>query len=141
MTSSPRQRGQILILLAAYYFFGGAASSVILYLQGYSPRDLKKAVASVVTDEARKDAAQAEIDYWAKLLKSQNKDLAKSEKKIVKLAKQHDATRQEVDAIAANMDVSIRKMDSRFLDARFGIKEHVTPAEWDAIWARLKQGG
>jgi predicted nucleic acid-binding Zn-ribbon protein len=141
MTAVPRQRGQILILLAAYYFFGGAASSILLYLQANSPRDLKKAVASVVTDEARKDAAQSEIDYWAKLLKSQTKDLAKSQKKIVKLARQHDATRPQFDRITADMDESVRKMDSRFLDARFRIKGHVTQAEWTAMWAGLKQGG
>jgi hypothetical protein len=29
-------------------------------------------------------------------------------------------------------------MDSRFLDARFRIKEHLTQPEWDALWAQLK---
>jgi hypothetical protein len=138
MTAAPRQRGQVLILLAAYLFFGGAASTLVLYL-GYSPRELKKAVASVVTDVSRKDAAQSEIAYWAKLLKSQNKDLAKSQKKFLKLARRHDATRAEADLMTANMDAPIRQMDSRFLDARFRIKEHLTQAEWDAVWVQLRK--
>ena len=136
--TATRQRGQVLILLAAYLFFGGAASTLLLYLHGHSPRELKKAVASVVDDESRKDAAQSEIAYWAKLLKSQNKDLAKAQKKFLKLARRHDATRAEADLMTAKMDGSIRQMDSRFLDARFRIKEHLTQPEWDALWAQLK---
>ena len=137
MTALPRQRGQILILLAMYLFLGGAASTVLLYNNAYSPRELKKAVASAVTDETRKDAAQSEIAYWAKMLKSQNKDLGKAQKKFVKLAKRHDATRAQADQITAKMDTSIRQMDSRFLDARFGVKKHLTQAEWNAMWAHL----
>jgi hypothetical protein len=132
------QRGQILILLAAYLFFGGAASTVLLYNQGYSPRALKKAVASVVTDESRRNAAQSEISYWSKALKAQNKDLGKAQKKMVKLARQHDATRAEADSIVANMDDSILRMDRSFLDARFQLKGQLTQAEWDALWVRLE---
>jgi hypothetical protein len=95
-------------------------------------------VASVVTDESRKDAAQSEIAYWAKLLKSQNKDLARAQGKFLKLARRHDATRAEADRMTATMDTSIRQMDSRFLDARFRIKGHLTQAEWDGIWLQLK---
>jgi uncharacterized UPF0160 family protein len=132
------QRGQILILLAAYLFFGGAASTVLLYNQGYSPRALKKAVASVVTDESHRNAAQSEISYWSKALKAQNKDLGKAQKKMVKLARQHDATRAEADRIVANMDDSILRMDRSFLDARFQLKGQLTQAEWDALWVRLE---
>jgi len=132
------QRGQILILLAAYLFFGGAASTVLLYNQGYSPRALKKAVANVVTDESRRNAAQSEISYWSKALKAQNKDLGKSQKKMVKLARRHDATRAEADRIVANMDDSILRMDRSFLDARFQLKGRLTQAEWDALWVRLE---
>ena len=132
------QRGQILILLAAYLFFGGAASTVLLYNQGYSPRALKKAVANVVTDESRRNAAQSEISYWSKALKAQNKDLGKSQKKMVKLARRHDATQAEADRIVANMDDSILRMDRSFLDARFQLKGRLTQAEWDALWVRLE---
>jgi hypothetical protein len=134
-----KQRGQILILLAVYLFFGGAASTVLLYNHGYSPRELKKAVASVVADEVRRDAAQSEIKYWSKALEAQNKDLGKAQKKIVKLARQHDATRAEADRIVANMDDSIRRMDRSFLDARFQLKGQLTQAEWDALWGRLEK--
>jgi hypothetical protein len=137
MTAIPTQRGQVLILLAAYLFFGGAASTVLLYNHGYSPRELKKAVKNVVTDEARRNAAQSEISYWSKALEAQTKDLGKTQKQIVKLARQHDATRLEADRIAANMDQSIRKMDRSFLDARFQLKGQLTEVEWDAMWVRL----
>jgi molecular chaperone GrpE (heat shock protein) len=112
---------------------------VLLYNHGYSPRELKKAVASVVADEVRRDAAQSEIKYWSKALEAQNKDLGKAQKKIVKLARQHDATRAEADRIVANMDDSIRRMDRSFLDARFQLKGQLTQAEWDALWGRLEK--
>lgn len=137
MSSASRHRGQILILIAAYLFFGGAASIALLHLPGASPRELKKAVLEVIADEPRRQAAGAVIDQWDKVLKAQKKAITKAREKTVKLVRRHDATRMDAEGLVATVDESIRGMDSSFLDARFGLREQFTRAEWEAAWARL----
>jgi hypothetical protein len=134
-----RQRGQVLILLFGFMFFGGASSTALLYLHGHSPDDLKKAVKSVVTDQSRSKAARSGIDQWEKELEAQLKRLGKERENFVKLARRHDATRLQADAISATVDESIREMDRGMLDARFRLKEQLTGAEWDAMMARLNE--
>ena len=135
MMSLPRERGQVLILLGIWLFFGGgAASALVVYDR--SPKETKKVVKRVITDDGRRDVILADISQWEKNLKRQDKEVNAGRKELLEILRRKEAVRSEVEPITAKLDRTFLEMDRNFLDVRFRVKEQVTSAEWAQMVAR-----
>ena len=135
MKVRPRERGQVLILLGIWLFFGGgAASALVVYDR--SPKETKKVVKRVITDDGRRDVILADISQWEKNLKRQDKEVNAGRKELLEILRRKEAVRSEVEPITAKLDRTFLEMDRNFLDVRFRVKEQVTSAEWAQMVAR-----
>jgi len=135
MKVHPRERGQVLILLGIWLFFGGgAASALVVYDR--SPKETKKVVKRVITDDGRRDVILADISQWEKNLKRQDKEVNAGRKELLEVLRRKEAVRSEVEPITAKLDRTFLEMDRNFLDVRFRVKEQVTSAEWAQMVAR-----
>ena len=135
MKVRPRERGQVLILLGIWLFFGGgAASALVVYDR--SPKETKKVVKRVITDDGRRDVILADISQWEKNLKRQDKEVDAGRKELLEILRRKEAVRSEVEPITAKLDRTFLEMDRNFLDVRFRVKEQVTSAEWAQMVAR-----
>jgi hypothetical protein len=135
MKVRPRERGQVLILLGIWLFFGGgAASALVVYDR--SPKETKKVVKRVITDDGRRDVILADISQWEKNLKRQDKEVNGGRKELLEILRRKEAVRSEVEPITAKLDRTFLEMDRNFLDVRFRVKEQVTSAEWAQMVAR-----
>jgi hypothetical protein len=135
MKVRPRERGQVLILLGIWLFFGGgAASALVVYDR--SPKETKKVVKRVITDDGRRDVILADIGQWEKNLKRQDKEVDAGRKELLEILRRKEAVRSEVEPITAKLDRTFLEMDRNFLDVRFRVKEQVTKAEWAQMVAR-----
>jgi hypothetical protein len=135
MKVRPRERGQVLILLGIWLFFGGgAASALVVYDR--SPKETKKVVKRVITDDGRRDVILADISQWEKNLKRQDEEVNAGRKELLEILRRKEAVRSEVEPITAKLDRTFLEMDRNFLDVRFRVKEQVTSAEWAQMVAR-----
>jgi hypothetical protein len=135
MKVHPREGGQVLILLGIWLFFGGgAASALVVYDR--SPKETKKVVKRVITDDGRRDVILGDISQWEKNLKRQDKEVDAGRKELLEILRRKEAVRSEVEPITAKLDRTFLEMDRNFLDVRFRVKEQVTSAEWAQMVAR-----
>ena len=52
------------------------------------------------------------------------------------LNRRHDATTGDFEAVFAELDASRRSAQAGLLDARFALREHMTPKEWAAVYGK-----
>lgn len=130
----------ILISIAlALIFGGGGASTVLTYVQGHSPKEVRKVIKKEVADAKRQDAALKVVKDWGQADKRQDKVVAKTRKALLKLVTQDDAKLADTVPFTALIDATIQESDRNFLDMRFALKAQMTKAEWDAAVVRLNK--
>lgn len=129
----------IILLILSQLFGGGGAATILTYVQGHTPKEIRKVVKQEVADESRRDAALAAVDAWGKADKQQDKTLAKAHKGLLKLVTQDGARLADTAEFTAQIDAAITESDRNFLDMRFALKGQLTQAEWDAAIAHLNK--
>ena len=55
---------------------------------------------------------------------------------LAALNRRHDATNEEFEAVFAELDASRRSAQAGLLDARFALREHMTPKEWTTVYGK-----
>ncbi len=137
MSAPSRQRGQVLILLGAWLFFGGGASSALVAYE-HPASELKTGVERVIVDVERRKAILSEVDYWEESQENKSKEVNESREDLMKIMRNQDAKRSDLEPFMATLDKSFVVMDWNLLHLRSRVKEQVTSAEWAEIVAPPK---
>ncbi len=91
-------------------------------------------IKTVVTDDARRDAAQATLKDMKKRVEVMHKQRANTTRTLDNAVKPHEVDETAIDALLEEHFAMIGQYNRDMIDYRFQLKEQVTREEWQKLF-------
>ena len=114
------------LILTALYLFGGSGGGV----------DIPKTVKKCVDDEVRRDAAVAAAEAMVET-RVQMAQFVLALRQDFNTVLQDEFTAADLEAVFAKAQEGIDDLRAAFLDARFKMRDEMTPEEWAKLRKKI----